>query len=276
MNTTTSTHGTLTLSADDGVLFVKISAPPLNQLGPELVSDLVELIQTLDTGTPHKVVVFSSADPEFFISHVDLDKVTEYRQAAAALTGEASIALLFRRLSQTKAVTIAQIEGRVRGAGSEFVMSCDMRFAAKETAIFNQNEGGMGALPGGGAIQYLTSLMSRGRALEVLLAAEDHNADIAELYGWINRAIPQAEIADFVSKMAYRIARFPTHGLRQIKARVNHLTLRPTDNFREDSDAFSAGIKDPESQVVIKKAIAKGFGSSRAAELRLGEVLGED
>lgn len=276
MTTTTSKHGTLKFDSDNGVLFAMIDAPPLNQLGPELVSDLVELIQVLDSGAPHKVVVFRSANPNFFIAHVDMAKVKEYRQAAAALTGEASIALLFRRLSQTKAVTIAQIEGRVRGAGSEFVMACDMRFGAKETAIFNQNEGGMGALPGGGAVQYLTTLMGRGRALEVLLAAEDHDAGIAELYGWINRAIPQSEIADFVSRMAYRIAKFPTNGLRQIKARVNELTLHPTDNFREDSDAFSEGLKDPEAQVAIKRALAKGFGASEEAELQLGKILGEN
>ncbi|SNS44325.1 Enoyl-CoA hydratase/carnithine racemase [Granulicella rosea] len=271
----TSTHGTLKLRPDGKVLFVEIDAPPLNMLGPELVGDLVELIQVLDQGAPYSVVVFSSANPNFFIAHVDTTKIKEYRAAAAALTGEPSIALLFRRLSKTKAVTIAQIEGRVRGAGSEFIMACDLRFGARETAIFNQNEGGMGVLPGGGATQYLSRLMGRGRALEVLLTADDYSADVAELYGWINRAIPQAGIADFISKLAHRIARFPARGLQEIKARMNELTLAPDDAFRHDSDAFLQGLQDPSAQAAVKHAVEKGFGTSEQAELTLGALLGE-
>ncbi|RXH57763.1 enoyl-CoA hydratase/isomerase family protein [Granulicella sibirica] len=270
-----STHGTLKFRSSDAVLFAAIDAPPLNMLGPELVSDLVELIQLLDKGEPYKVVVFSSANPNFFISHVDTTKIKEYRQAAAALTGEASIALLFRRLSRTKAVSIAQIEGRVRGAGSEFVMACDLRFGARETAILGQNEGGMGVLAGGGAAQYLSHLMGRGRALEIMLTADDYSADLAERYGWINRAVPQAEIDGFVSTMAHRIARFPARGLWEIKARMNDLTLNPEDNFRRDSDAFAQGLKDPEAQAVIQQAVEKGFGTSEEAELNLGRMLGE-
>ena len=113
-------YETLRLEQTGTVLFATIDAPPMNMLGPELVRDLVSLIETLDKGEPYKVVVFKSADPDYFISHVDVTKIAAYREEAAKLTGEASIALLFRRLSETKAVTIAQIEGRVRGAGSEF------------------------------------------------------------------------------------------------------------------------------------------------------------
>ena len=172
------------------MLFAEIDAPPMNLLGPELVRDLVSLIQRAEADDSVKVVVFKSADPDYFISHVDLTRVPEYRAEAAKLTGEASIALLFRHLSASRLVTIAQIEGRVRGAGSEFVLACDMRFAARETAIFAQFESAFGQIPGGGATQYLTRLMGRGRALEVLLSADDYDADLAERYGWINRALP--------------------------------------------------------------------------------------
>ena len=141
-----------------------------------------------------KVVVFTSADPDYFISHVDLTRVSEYRAEAARLTGEASIAALFRHLSASRLVTIAQIEGRVRGAGSEFVLACDMRFAARDRAIFGQFEPAFGQIPGGGAAQYLTRLMGRARALEVMLTADDYDADLAERYGWINRALPAGEL----------------------------------------------------------------------------------
>ena len=160
---------TLNIREEGPVLFAEISAPPMNLLGPELVRDLVSLIQRAEGDTAVRVLVFTSADPDYFISHVDLKRVAEYRQEAAKLTGEASIALLFHHLSASRLVTIAQIEGRVRAAGSEFVLACDMRFAARESAIFAQFEPAFGLLPGGGAAQHLTRLMGRGRALEVML-----------------------------------------------------------------------------------------------------------
>jgi enoyl-CoA hydratase/carnithine racemase len=184
------TFETLGVHVDRGVVRAEIAAPPMNLLGPELVRDLVSLIQRAEADDGCTVLVFTSGDPDYFISHVDLTRVAEYRAQAAKLTGEPSIALLFRHLSASRLVTVAQIEGRVRGAGSEFVLSCDMRFAARETAIFGQIEPAFGLLPGGGAAQYLVRLMGRARALEVMLSADDYDAELAERYGWINRALP--------------------------------------------------------------------------------------
>ena len=138
---------TLTVRKEGAVLFAEIAAPPMNLLGPELVRDLVSLIQQAEADDAIQVLVFKSADPDYFISHVDVTRIKEYREEAAKLTGEASIALLFRHLSASRLVTIAQIEGRVRGAGSEFVLACDMRFAARESAIFGQPEPAFGADP---------------------------------------------------------------------------------------------------------------------------------
>lgn len=256
------------------MLFAEILAPPMNLLGPEFIRDLVALIPLLDRADPYKVVVFSSADPDYFISHVDVTKVREYREAAAALTGEASIAMLFRRLSQTKAVTIAMVEGRVRGAGSEFVMACDMIFAARESAVFCQNEPAFGLVPGGGAIQHLTRRMGRARALEVLLSADDYGADLAERYNWINRALPAAELAPYVAKLAHRIAGFPAEGYAAVKERVNEIALAPAEDFRRDSDLFGEGVRQPEGQQRIRAAVAKGF-QNRAAEMDLGRLLGD-
>src|SRR5277367_5072701 len=138
---------TLSVRGEGAVLFVNIAAPPINLIGPELVADLVTLIQQAEADDAVRVVVFKSADPDYFISHVDLTRVAEYRAEAAKLTGEESIAALFRHLSTSRLVTIAQIEGRARGAGSEFALACDMRFAAKESAIFGQLEAAFGQIP---------------------------------------------------------------------------------------------------------------------------------
>ena len=138
----------------------------MNLLGPELVRDLVALIQRAEADDAVQVLVFRSADPDDFIPHVDVTRIDAYRAEAPKLTGDPSIALLFHHLSASRLVTIAQIEGRVRGAGSEFVLACDMRFAARESAIFGQPEAAFGLLPGGGAAQHLTRLMGCGRAFE--------------------------------------------------------------------------------------------------------------
>ena len=203
---------TLTVRREGAVLFADIAAPPMNLLGPELVRDLVTLIQDAEADDTVQVLVFASADPDYFISHVDLNRISEYRAEAAKLTGEASIALLFHHLSASRLVTIAKIEGRVRAAGSEFVLACDMRFAARESAIFCQFEPAFGLLPGGGAAQHLVRLMGRARALEVMLSAQDYDAELAERYGWINRAMPADELDDFVRSLAHRVAGFPAIG----------------------------------------------------------------
>jgi enoyl-CoA hydratase/carnithine racemase len=250
---------TLSVSSKGAVLFADIAAPPMNLLGPELVRDLVSLIERAEADHAVKVLVFRSADPDYFISHVDITRISEYRKQAARLTGEASIALLFRHLSTSRLITIAQIEGRVRGAGSEFVLACDMRFAARESALFGQPEVGFGLVPGAGAIQHLARLMGRGRALEVMLSGEDYDAELAERYGWINRALHADELADFVGSLAQRIAGFPPKALATIKDRVGAITLAPAEDFRRDSDLFGERASEPVAQRLIAAAMKRGF-----------------
>jgi enoyl-CoA hydratase/carnithine racemase len=265
---------TLVVRKEGAVLFAEIAAPPMNLLGPELVRDLVSLIQRAEADTAVQVLVFKSADPDYFISHVDVTRIKEYREAAARLTGEASIALLFRHLSASRLVTIAQIEGRVRGAGSEFVLACDMRFAAQGSAIFGQFEPAFGVIPGAGGAQHLARLMGRARALEVMLSAEDYDAELAAKYGWINRALPADELSDFVSSLAHRIAKFPPAGRAVVKERVNAIALAPVEDIRRDSDLFIEGAHSPEFQDRTQAAMKRGF-QTRDGEMALAQVLGD-
>jgi enoyl-CoA hydratase/carnithine racemase len=262
------TFETLAVRRDGGVLFVDIDAPPMNLLGTALVRDLVSLIRDAEADRTVRVIVFRSADPDYFISHVDVTQIAEYRAEAAKLTGEPSIALLFRHLSASRVISIAQIEGRARAAGSEFVVACDMRFAARGSAIFCQFEPALGMLPGGGATQHLTRLLGRARALEVVLGAEDFDADLAERYGWVNRALPADELDGFVSALAHRIAAFPAAGHALVKERVNAIALAPTDDFRRDSDLFGQAASTPAGQRELAAALERGL-QTRDAELDL-------
>jgi len=259
---------TLTVRQEDSVVFADISAPPMNLLGTELVRDLVSLIQRAEADTALQVLVFASADSDYFISHVDVTRISEYREQAMRLIAEPSLGLLFRYLSESRLVTIAQIEGRVRGAGSEFILACDMCFAAQESAIFSQPELGFGLIPGAGGIQHLTRLMGRARALEVMLSADDYNAELAERYGWINRALPRASLGEFVRTLAHRISGFPAAGRAALKARVNAIALAQADDFRRDSDVFLERARDPETQRRTGLALSRGF-QTHAGELAL-------
>jgi enoyl-CoA hydratase/carnithine racemase len=264
----------LDVSREGAVLFAAINAPPMNLEGPELIRDLVSLIQQAETDDAVQVIVFKSADPDYFISHVDVTRIKENREAAAKLDGNPSIGQVLRHLSASRLVTIAQIEGRVRGVGSEFILACDMRFAARESAIFGQFEPAFGVIPGAGAAQHLTRLMGRGRALEVLLSADDYNAEIAERYGWINRALPAAELDDFVRSLAFRIASFPAVGHAVVKNRVNAIALASAEDIQRDSDLFLEGVSAPEYQRRMQVAMKRGF-QTRDAEMNLGQLVAD-
>ena len=263
---------TLKIHREGAVLFVEISAPPMNLQGPELIRDFVSLIQRAEADETLKVIVFKSADPDYFISHVDVTRIKENRQAAAKLDGSPSIGLMFHRLSTSRLVTIAQIEGRVRGVGSEFILACDMRFAARETAIFGQFEPSFGVIPGAGGAQHLARLMGRGRALEVMLSAQDYDADLAERYGWINRALPAIELGDFVKSLAHRIATFPAMGHAVVKERVNAICLPTIEDIHRDSDLFLEGTHTNEFQQLTATALRIGF-QTREAEMNLAQLV---
>jgi len=246
----------------------------MNLEGPELIRDLVSLIQKAEADETVQVLVFKSSDPDYFIAHVDVTRIKENREAAAKLNGDPSIGQMLRHLSASRLVSIAQIEGRVRGVGSEFVLACDMRFAARESAIFGQFEPAFGVIPGAGGAQHLTRLMGRGRALEVMLSAQDYDADLAERYGWINRALPADEIDEFVSSLAHRIAKFPAAGHAVVKERVNAIALPTAEDIRRDSDLFLEGTRTDEFQELTKAAMKLGF-QTREAEMDLARLVGE-
>jgi len=182
----TQVYRTLRVAPGDmGVLGVVIDAPPMNLIGPELVRGLVGLLGVLESGQETRVVVLDSADPDYFVPHVDLTKVAEYTAEAGKAGGpdDASLGMLWHKLSELPVVSIAKIRGRARGAGSELALACDMRFAARENAILGQIEVGAGTTPGAGGVQHLARLLGRGRVMEAILGADDFDAEQAVTCG---------------------------------------------------------------------------------------------
>jgi enoyl-CoA hydratase/carnithine racemase len=267
------TLDTIDTRVEDRVLYATLNMLPLNMIGPALVRDLITLVHYLEMHADDiRVVVFDSASPDFFSAHVDMTQVSALRPELARLEPDAKLGTLFSRISQLNQVSIAAIGGRVRGAGSEFVLACDMRFAS-EGALFGQPEVGVGAVPGAGAVQHLTRLMGRGRALEALVGADDFPADLAERYGWINRALPESELAGFVTALSRRIARFPPAGIADTKRRVNEIVLPAVVALNEDSRLFLAGINRPESQNRIALLFERGLQTNGPLEAELGAAL---
>jgi enoyl-CoA hydratase/carnithine racemase len=273
----TKVYETLRVARSDrGVLSVLIDAPPMNLIGPELVRDLVTLLSELESEEDSRVAVLESADPEYFVAHVDLTKVAEYTAEAAKAggPGDASLGMLWHRISELPVVTIAKIRGRARGAGSELALACDMRFAARENAVLGQPEVGFGVLPGAGGVQHLGRLLGRGRAMEAILGAADFDADEAERYGWINRALPDAELDQFVDRLARRIASFPVEGVRATKRVLGELTLPDREATRADARSFQQLVRSDTVQARMAALFAQGLQTRGDFELDLGDRIG--
>ncbi len=178
------------------------------------------------------------------------------------------------RLSRAPVVSIVSIRGRATGVGSELALASDMRFASRETAILSQWEVGAGLVPGGGPMARLPRLMGRGRALEVLLGADDIGGDLAELYGYVNRALPDAELDAFVDALAIRIASFDKQAITETKNFVNVASLPPDAEIAPEWDACLASIQRPAAQTRINKLMERGFHKPGDVENRLGYHVG--
>jgi enoyl-CoA hydratase/carnithine racemase len=206
---------------DSGVAFVSIDHPPINLLDEVLSPEFEQLGRQLESDESVRVVVLQSALPDFFIAHSGLGRVGAASKIVSATRSFRLTQTIGERFRNMPKVSIAKVEGRARGGGSEITLAVDMCFAAIGKAVFGQPEVAIGLVPGGGATQRLPRLVGRGRALEVLLGCEDLSAELAERYGYINRALPAHELTPFVEKLAHRIASFPTHAIAHAKAAVD-------------------------------------------------------
>jgi enoyl-CoA hydratase/carnithine racemase len=206
---------------DSGVAFVSINHPPINLLDDVLSAEFDRLGRELEADESVRVVVVQSALPDFFIAHSGLGRVGAAAKKVSQTRSFRLTQMIGERFRNMPKVTIAKVEGRARGGGNEIALAMDMCFAAAGKAIFGQPEVAVGLVPGGGSTQRLPRLIGRGRALEVLVGCDDFSAELAERYGYINRALPADELMPFVERLARRIASFPAHTIAHVKAAVD-------------------------------------------------------
>jgi enoyl-CoA hydratase/carnithine racemase len=240
---------------------------PINMFIPATIVELGALMTDLEADPSVKVVVFQSANADFFIAHLDVAK-------AAAQPGVLDLWRDFvLRLSSTAVVSIAKIRGRTRGIGNEFVLACDMRFASRQNALFGNPEVGVGLIPGGGALEWLPRLVGRSRALEIVLGADDFDADIAERYGWVNRTLDDDELGSFVDTLVRRLASFDREVLAAAKAQINRFGTPTATELQSSNDMIFPMLTLPAAQARRAKIRNIGYGVPSDFELNFGRYL---
>jgi enoyl-CoA hydratase/carnithine racemase len=234
-----------------------------------------EIISAIEKDAALNVVVIDSAVEGFFLTHYDfLAKLEDSTSLPPGATGLQPLPDMFARLSRAPVVSVASIRGRATGVGSELALACDIRFASREKAILSQWEVGAGLVPGGGPMARLPRLIGRGRALEVLLTADDVNGELAELYGYVNRSLPDSELDGFVDALARRIASFDKQAIGETKRLVDIASLPPDAEIAPEWDAFIASVQRPAAQARIRMLLEQGFHKPGDVENRLGYHVG--
>lgn len=262
------------VSVDRAVASVVVDHPPINLMTVPLFLALAEVVDALADDAGVRVVVFRSANPEWFIAHFDVEAIL--RLPTEPAPGATELNRFHRMCEQLRVMpkaTIAVIEGRVGGGGSEFALSCDMRFASP-AAVFNQPEVALGIIPGGSGTVRLPRLIGRSRALEVILGCDDIDAETAERWGWVNRLLPAGDVNAFVDRLAARIAGFPPHAVARAKASVVRSETGVFEQLLAEGDAFNDTLRDASTRTAIERFLALG-GQTPAGERRLGALAAE-
>ena len=264
----------LSVEVEDGIATVTIDNPPINLFDAALYPAMVTTAAELAADDEVRVVVLQSANPDFFIAHFDVSIIQTIPTGLPPQTELSAFHVMCETFRTMPKATIAVIEGRVGGGGSELTLSCDMRFAALGKAVFNQPEVALGILPGGSGTARLPRLIGRSRALEVILGCDDVDAETAERWGWVNRALPPDEVRPFVTRLARRIASFPPHAVAAAKASVLRAEKGVEEDLLAEGNAFMSTLADPRTIAAMQRFMESG-GQTRDGELRLGELAGE-
>lgn len=255
---------------------ITLDNPPLNIIGPGEMRELADILDQLEADADVQVVVIDSAVPGYFSAHYDLlAPLEDSTSMEPGPTGLHPVPDFMVRLSRLPAVSIVSIRGRATGIGSELALAADMRFASREKAVLSQWEVSAGFVPGGGPMARLPRLVGRGRAIEILIGSDDIGGELAERYGYVNRALPDAELDIFVDKLARRIASFDQQAIAETKRLINNASLPADSEMQPEWDAFINSVSRPAAQSRLKVLLSKGLHTPGDVEEHLGRHAGE-
>jgi len=258
------------------VATITVDNPPINIITLPLYAELRSLSKELEHDSDLSVVVLKSADPDFFLAHFDVETILQFpvEDEAQRSPEPNPYHVMCERFRTMDKITIAQIEGRVGGGGSELSASFDMRFGVRGKTIINQMEVPIGILPGGTGTQRLPRLVGRGRAMQIIVGGDDLDAETAERWGYLNRIFDAGEIGAYVEKLAQRIATFPVEAVRLAKEAVNCADLPLEAGLAEESFLFQRLLRNDSAQTSMRRFLELG-GQTREGELRVGELNAE-
>jgi enoyl-CoA hydratase/carnithine racemase len=270
-----SDYRCLRVEQTQGVARVTLANGEINLLDKPLFKEMIRLTEQLAADDEVRVVILRSANPDFFIAHFDVGLILKFPvDAPAPDAGLSPFHRMCETLRTMPKATIAVVEGRAGGGGSEIALSCDMRFALRGRAVFNQPEVALGILPGGSGTVRLSRLLGRSRALEVVLGCDDVSAETAQDWGWVNRALSAAELWPHVDRLAARIASFPAHAVAAAKASVLRAEKEVLPDLLAEAAAFQGTLSGAGTRSAMTSFLASG-GQTPAGELRLGELAAE-
>src|ERR1700731_3152353 len=247
--------------------------PPFNILDATIFQGLQDLLARMNASPSLRAVAFESANPEFYLAHFDLTGKTGNITTAVGPSGLLILTDTFVRMTRSPVVSIAKIRGCVRGVISEFVLACDMRFASRENTRLGQPEVGVGLHPGGGGTERLPPQVGRGRALEIVLGANDFDGDTAAQYGYVNRALPDKQLDGFVDALARRIASFDERAIAAAKRLVNQVSLPSADNLLSALNSFQTALTWPETLQRVEALLKQGLQQDRDFERQWPAML---
>ena len=258
---TTVTAPLRVVEPSPGHVRVTFDNPPINLFDPDVFAQLRLLLDEWERRADLRVVVFDSADPDYWISRLDVHRLNEVPDAPGGAKLADEWHHFITRLTRLPAVTIAKIRGRARGIGNEFALACDMRFASRENSLLAQPEVGFGVVPGGGGLDWLPALVGRSRAIEIVTSADDYDADTAERYGWINRAVPDDQLDATVDALANRIAAWDPQALADAKRVINERVAPPSQgDLLESFSVILAAFARPGAQARLRAMEELGWG----------------
>ena len=247
---------------------VTLNHPPINTIDDQMYDEVFDLVEAIEAEPSLKVVTFESANPDYFIAHYGVGEST-------SRFGKPRWIEAATRLTHSNVLSIAVIRGRTRAGGAEFALACDLRFASREKAVFGQPEVGFGLIAGGGALARLPLLVGRARAIEIALGGDDFDAETAERYGWINRAIPDAELDGFVANFVRRILSFDSLALNATKAILNQSGLPHQVALQSTQATFGGLLRSPAALQKMTKSRERGLGTAGEFELDLGRQIAD-